>query len=145
MRHLVKRFFGSLSSAPLDVVEQVWVHDVLSDREFDLWKTQATVDQRHSCDIARRFTQIRPNATRDECAGALLHDIGEIDARLGVVARVIATLVPLPTRRFSVYRNHQTRGAQLLKSIGCSEHTIALVAGHPDSDALRALVQADNI
>ncbi|MEK7292389.1 MAG: hypothetical protein AAB088_02975, partial [Actinomycetota bacterium] len=125
--------------------EQVWVHDVLSDPEFDLWKTQATVDQRHSFDIAHRFIHIRPNATRDERAGALLHDIGKIDARLGVVARVMATLVPLPTRRFSAYRHHQARGAQLLKTIGCSEHTIALVAGHPDSDALRALVQADNI
>ena len=145
MRHLVKRFFGSFHSTPLDAVEQVWVQEVLSDREFDLWKSQATVDQRHSFDIAHRFLQIRPNATRDERAGALLHDIGKIDARLGVVARVIATLVPLPTRRFSMYRHHQAHGAQLLKTICCSEETIALVAGHPDSDALRALVQADNI
>ena len=86
MKHLVKRFFGSLYSPRLDAVEQAWVHDVLSDPEFDLWKTQATVDQRHSFDIAH--LSFRPtDATRDERAGALLHDIGKIDARLGVVVR----------------------------------------------------------
>lgn len=145
MFHHVKRFFGSLSPAPLNNVERAWVKDVLNPREYDLWLTQPTVDQRHSCDIARRFVVIRPQASQDEIAGALLHDIGKINADLGIVARVIATVLPLPTRRFSAYRHHQQRGAQILEVIDCSDITIALVAGHPNSDALRALHQADKI
>jgi hypothetical protein len=145
MFHLVKRFFGSLSTSPLDDVEQAWVKDILTVREQELWSTQAIVDQRHSYDIGRRFVIVRPQASRDEIAGALLHDVGKIDAGLGIVARVIATALPLPTTRFSAYRHHQQRGADMLRVIGCSEQTIALVAGHPDSDALHALSQADDI
>lgn len=143
--HLIRRFFSSLSAAPLNDLEQAWVKDVLSVREHDLWCTQAIVDQRHSCDIARRFVEIRSLASRDEIAGALLHDIGKNDAGLGIMARVVATVLPLPTPRFVAYRHHQQRGAQLLKTIDSSDITIALVAGHPNSDALRALNQADKI
>lgn len=145
MLHLIKRFVGSISPDPLIDREQTWVREVLTIRELDLWQSQAIVDQRHSYDITRRFMVLRPQASRDEIAGGLLHDIGKIDAGLGTVTRVFATLLPLPTRRFRVYRRHQERGAQLLKVIGCSETTIALVSGHPDSDALRALCRADNI
>lgn len=145
MFHLVKRFFGSVSPTPLDELEQAWVKEVLSIREHDLWLTQAVVDQRHSHDIGRRFVVIRPQASRDEIAGALLHDIGKIDADLGIMARVIATVLPVPIPRFSAYRHHQQRGAQMLNEIGCNETTIALVAGHPDGDALRALNRADDI
>ena len=145
MFHLIKRFFSSLSAAPLNDLEQAWVQEVLNVREHDLWCTQAIVVQRHSCDIARRFIEIRSLASRDEIAGALLHDIGKIDAGLGIVARVLATVLPLPTPRFTAYRHHQQRGAQMLKTIGSSDITIGLVAGHPNSDALRALHQADDI
>ncbi|MHB1129678.1 MAG: hypothetical protein ACYC06_06500 [Ilumatobacteraceae bacterium] len=145
MFHLIKRFFTSLSATPLNDLEHAWVKEVLSAREHDLWSTQAIIDQRHSCDIARRFVEIRSLASRDEIAGALLHDIGKIDADLGIMARVIVTLLPLPTPRFTAYRNHQQRGAQMLKTIGSSDITIALVAGHPDGDALRALHHADDI
>ena len=145
MWHLFRRFVGSISPDPLIESEQAWVREVLTIQELDLWRSQAIVDQRHSYDIARRFTVLRVPASRDEIAGALLHDIGKIESGLGTVARVAATLLPLPTRRFRAYRNHQERGAQLLKMIGCSETTVALVAGHPDSDGLRALCQADDI
>lgn len=145
MLHLFKRFVGSISPEPLCESEQAWVREVLAIQELDLWRSQEIVDQRHSYDIARRFIVLRAQASRDEIAGALLHDIGKIEAGLGTVARVFATVLPIPTRRFRAYRNHQNRGAQLLKLIGCNETTIALVAGNPDSDALRALCQADEI
>lgn len=145
MLHLVKRFFGSLTTNPLNAIEMSWVTDVLRDPEFTLWNSQSIIDQRHSFDIAQRFIVLRPSASRDEIAGALLHDIGKIEAGLGTVARVIATILPLPTQKISAYRDHQQRGAQKLKTIGCSEITIALVAGYPDGEALRALSKADKI
>lgn len=145
MLHLFKRFVGSISPEPLIDSEQAWVREILTIQELELWRSQARVDQRHSYDIARRFVVLRAQASRDEIAGALLHDIGKIEAELGTVGRVVATLLPLPMRRFRAYRNHQQSGAQLLKVIGCSETIVALVAGHPDSDALRDLCQADDI
>lgn len=145
MLHLVKRFLGSLKSTPLHEREKLWVTEVLTQQEGELWYSQTKTDQRHSFDIATRFLVLRPSASRDEIAGALLHDIGKIEAGLGTLARVVATILPLPTHRFMAYRQHQERGARLLESIGCSPTTVALVAGRPDGDALRALVQADEI
>ncbi|MEO5975146.1 MAG: hypothetical protein ABIQ38_08110 [Ilumatobacteraceae bacterium] len=145
MLHLVKRFFGSLTSDPLNEREISWVKEELTSDEFDLWNTQAVTDQRHSFDIAMRFIVLRPQGSQEEIAGALLHDIGKIEAGLGTIARVVATILPLPTQKFTAYRQHQRRGAQLVKSIGCSSTTIALVAGYPDSEAQRALSQADKI
>ncbi len=145
MLHLFKRFVGSIFPDPLTESEQAWVREVLTIQELELWRSQAIVDQRHSYDIARRFIVLRTQASPAEIAGALLHDIGKIEAGLGTMARVFATILPIPTRRFLAYRNHQERGAQLLKVIGCNETTIALVAGHPDCEALRALCQADDI
>lgn len=145
MLHLVKRFVGSLSARPPNDIDQIWVRDILSVREYELWSTQTVVDQRHGCEIARRFVIVRPRASRDEIAGALLHDIGKIEAGLGTLARVVATVFPLPMKRFIAYRDHQQRGARLLETIGCSPTTVSLVAGHPDGEALRALTQADSV
>lgn len=145
MLHLLKRLFGSLTTEPLRELEKSWVTEVLTIQEVELWYSQSITDQRHSFDIAKRFISLRPSASRDEIAGALLHDIGKIEAGLGTVARVVATVLPLPTPRFTAYRQHQERGARLLETIGCSPTTIALVAGHPDGVALRALTQADEI
>ncbi len=145
MLHLVKRFLGSLKSEPLLDREKLWVTEVLTHQESELWNSQSKTDQRHSFDIAKRFLALRPTASRDEIAGALLHDIGKIEARLGTFARVVATILPLPTQRFTAYRQHQESGARLLESIGCNPTTVALVAGRPDCDALRALSQADQI
>ncbi|MEO8363675.1 MAG: hypothetical protein ABI570_04740 [Ilumatobacteraceae bacterium] len=145
MLHLVKRFFGSLVATPLNESESAWVEQVLYTKEFALWRSQAVTDQRHSYSIAKRFVSLRAQATRDEIAGALLHDIGKVDAHLGTIARVFATVLPLPTQRFIGYRHHQENGAKLLKTIGCSEITIALVNGYPDSEALQVLKRADRI
>jgi hypothetical protein len=40
--------------------------------------------------IARRFVERPPDATRDEIAGALLHDVRKITAGLGTVGGVFA-------------------------------------------------------
>ena len=145
MFHLIKRFLGSLAPTPLNKSELAWVEEFLNAKEFDLWRSQAIADRRHSFDIARRFVVLRAQATRDEIAGALLHDIGKIEARLGTIARVIATVLPIPNRRFIAYRHHEQNGAKLLRGIGSSDTTIALVAGTPDSEALQVLNRADKI
>ena len=115
----------------------------LADAEWKLWQQMAVADRRHAVQVARRFVDRRPSATRAEMAGALLHDIGKIDAGLGTLARVLATLVGPRTDRFRRYRDHERIGAGLLEAAGSDPVTVALVAGA--GDAFADLRAADDI
>ena len=65
--------------------------------------------------------------TRDEMAGALLHDIGKLDSDLGTAGRVVATVVGPRTARFRRYHDHERIGADMLKVAGSSPVTVDLV------------------
>jgi hypothetical protein len=141
--HLVRRFVGSLSRRPPSAADEGWVRDGLADGEWALWEQMAVADRRHSVLVARRFIERRPSATRAEMAGALLHDVGKIDAGLGTLARVVATLVGPRTDRFRRYHDHEHIGAELLESAGSDPVTVALVRG--SGDAFVDLRAADDI
>ena len=127
--------------------------------EQELWAHMSAADRTHAVMVARRFLTGRPEATRAEMAGALLHDVGKIRSELGTTARVIATVIPprfIPpwliqrgplgstTReRFQNYRDHERIGIDLLLSIGSDSQTIELLQGH--GPAAAALAQADHI
>lgn len=127
-RHLVIRFFRSLSSAPPSVNGELWADDHLLPNERLLWTQMSNQDRRHSIAVARRFVESRPDATRAEVAGALLHDVGKIECRLGTVARVVATLVGPRTTRFRSYHDHEAIGARLVAEAGSDLATADLVA-----------------
>ena len=55
----------------------------------------------------------RPAADRAEVAGALLHDVGKVEAGLGTFGRVVATVVGPRTERFRTYHDHEAIGARL--------------------------------
>jgi hypothetical protein len=99
-------------------------------------------DRRHSILVARRF-ESSGSWSRDEMAGALLHDVGKLDSGLGALGRVIATIVGPRTTRFRRYHDHETIGADLLAQAGSTEMTVELVRGR--GRAAPALVEADNI
>ncbi|HZB39581.1 MAG TPA: hypothetical protein VE487_01370, partial [Ilumatobacter sp.] len=88
--HLAARFFGSLSSRPPEPAEEQWAVSQLLPGELDLWQRMSNQDRRHSAIVARRFAAARPQATRAEIAGALLHDVGKIECGLGTWGRVAA-------------------------------------------------------
>ena len=115
----------------------------LADAEWKLWQQMAVADRRHAVLVARRFVDRRPSATRAEMAGALLHDIGKIDAGLGTLARVLATVVGPRTDRFRRYHDHERIGAGLLERAGSDAVTVALVRG--SGDAFTDLCAADDI
>lgn len=121
----------------------------MSIEEMTLWSGQMLIDQVHSLQIARRFIGIMPDATREEIAAALLHDVGKSIAQLGVAARVAATLLPArvarATPRFAAYRGHEKIGAEMLRAIGSSEVTVALVEGTATTNAAKALLLADRV
>ena len=93
LRHLVSRLFGAVSSASPSPEDLAEVESLLLDSEFLLWRKLPAMDQRHSIAVWRRFFNLRPGATQPELRAALLHDIGKIQSNLGVLGRVVATLL----------------------------------------------------
>jgi response regulator RpfG family c-di-GMP phosphodiesterase len=129
----------------LSGAELTQVHLILSAREMDLWGKYQNVDQRHSIVVLNRLNVLMPTAGREAQAAALLHDIGKSRSQLGVLLRVVATIVGPRTRRFSQYHCHEEIGIELLESIGSSDVMISLLKGVGDPQVIAALTAADNI
>jgi hypothetical protein len=146
-RHLVSRFFGAISGAQPSLKDLAEVESLLLDSEFRLWLKLPAMDQRHSIAVLRRFLNLRPGATQPELRAALLHDIGKIQSNLGVLGRVVATLVGRRGERFMDYHDHEKIGSQMLQNIDSDSVTIQLVAGSDLLDVAGALLdlrEADN-
>jgi hypothetical protein len=127
--HLAARFVTSLPGDPPSVDDEVWADDQLLPGERALWRRLDNRDRRHSVAVARRFHARRPDATRAELAGALLHDVGKVRCGLGTWGRVVATLVGPVTPSFRAYHDHEQIGADLLVLAGSDPVTAELVAG----------------
>ena len=119
----------SLSRRPPADDDERWSEHWLLPTEVELWRRMPSVDRRHAIVVARRFSGRRPTATRAEMAGALLHDVGKIEAGLGTFARVAATVVGPRTARFRTYHDHETIGARLAEAAGSDPVTVALIEG----------------
>jgi hypothetical protein len=144
IRHLVKRFFGSISHT-LPTQEQVeLVRSILMNEELILWSRMQARDQRHSVEVLERFTRLVPESTRSEQAAALLHDIGKIESQLGLVGRVLATIIGPRGKYLSSYHEHEKIGTQLVK-ITSDQRTIDLVSGQCEDEVAMALRAADDI
>ncbi len=125
--HLVRRFFTSLSKRTPDIKDVAWVNERLLVNEFALWNRMEPHDQRHSIEVANRFTQLHPTFTRDEVAAALLHDIGKVESELGVVGRVVATIAGPKGKKFRIYHEHELIGLNLCRAAGSSSETLRLL------------------
>lgn len=143
--HLAKRFVGALSNAGPSADDDEWAQSCLLPGEQALWARMPGRDQRHSITVARRFAEIRTDATRAQVAGALLHDIGKIDSALGVIGRVAATLTGPRTDRFRRYHDHEAIGASLAADAGSDPLTVALIAGDESADGYAELMSADDL
>lgn len=137
--HLAARFVTSLPGHPPSPPDEAWADAWFLPGERALWRRLGNRDRRHSIAVARRFVGRRPQATRAEVAGALLHDVGKLECGLGTFGRVAATLLGARGERFRAYHEHEERGASLVADAGSDAATVALVAGHgPAFDDLRA-------
>ena len=141
--HLVRRFRGSLSKAPPSAEDEAWAMTWLSSAEAHLWSRMPAMDRRHSVEIARRFQERRPAATREEMAAALLHDVGKLRSGLGTTGRVIATIVGPRTTRGREYHDHEAIGADMAAAIGAAPATVALIRG--EGPAAADLAAADDV
>ncbi len=144
--HLVRRFVRALSPRPPGHDDIEWANSFLLPSEADLWHSMSVADQRHSIEVARRFSTLVPESPRDDMAAALLHDVGKLASGLGTFSRVAATVVGPRSRRFRQYHDHEQIGAEMLRSAGSSHETIALVADtSARRDVAAALRRADDV
>ncbi len=140
--HLVRRFVSSVSRREPGATDMTWAESNLLESEVQLWRRLSPPDRRHAITVARRFTSMG-SWTREEMAGALLHDIGKIGSDLGTAARVLATIVGPRTERLRRYHDHERIGAEMLATAGSSPVTVDLVRG--EGPAAAALAKADHI
>ena len=137
--HLAARFVTSLPPTPPSVADEVWVDEHLLGGERSLWVQLSNQDRRHSAAVAKRFVQLRPAATREEIAGAILHDVGKIECGLGTFGRVVATLFGPRTTAFAAYHDHEAIGAAMARGVGSEPATVDLIAQRgPAFDALES-------
>ena len=127
--HLSARFLTSLPPGPPSTDWEVWAENHLTAGEVELWRRLSNPDRRHCIAVARRFVAKRPEATRALIAGALMHDVGKIECRLGTFGRVAGTVIGPRTERFRAYHDHEAIGARLLAQRGSDPATVELVAG----------------
>jgi len=141
--HLVKRFVGSVSAAPLQPYEIREVADVLLPAEYALFEKFTVADQRHALHVLRRFDVFAPQAPVSARRAALLHDIGKTASSLGTFGRVAATIVGPRTTAFHTYHEHEMLGVQMLQQAGSDVETTALLRGEGSLELVEALRKAD--
>ena len=143
--HLVKRLVGSVTAVPLSAIEHTEVASVLSSAEYELFVRLTVADQRHALHVLRRFDAFAQGAPVYARRAALLHDIGKVDAQLGTVARIVATVVGPRTRAFRNYHQHEVRGLELLRLAGSDPLTLDLLMTTSKSHLRQVLLRADAI
>jgi HD domain len=147
--HLVRRFLGALWPGAPRPGDVGWVQATLTGDEFGLWAQLPHHDQRHSIRVARRVERAlagTPEAGDPRwLAAALLHDVGKLDAGLGVLGRVGATLAGAAaghemagpwsgrrgvTRRVGLYLRHDELGATRIRVAGGREEAARWAGAH---------------
>jgi hypothetical protein len=143
LAHLARRFVSSLSRREPPASDTAWAEAHFLAGELQLWRRLSAADRRHSIVVGRRFESLGECWSREEMAGALLHDVGKLDCGLGTFGRVAATIIGPRTDRFSRYHDHERIGADMLAAAGSAEVTVDLVRGR--GRAVTALTEADHI
>ena len=145
--HLARRWATSMSRREPAPADTAWAESFMLQGEMALWRQLSAVDRRHAIAVARRFEAAGRTMdvawSRDEMAGALLHDIGKLDSSLGTAGRVAATVFGPRTARFRRYHDHEQLGADMLVVAGSTPLTIDLVRGI--GRAAAALAEADHV
>ena len=144
LRHLARRFVGSLRPGGPSSTEEVWATGYLLSGEVDLWRSMSGPDRRHAVTVARRVDRALGSPERPVLAAALLHDVGKVRSGLGTPGRVVATVVGVVAAdraarwatsdglrgRIGRYLRHPQEGAALLETAGSDPLTVAWATEH---------------
>jgi len=142
--HLARRFVRALWPGPPRAAEVAWAESVLTPAELSLWRQLPNHDRRYSIRVARLVQQSLAGTEYDEPrwqAVALLHDVGKLDAGLGVAGRVLATVTGLvrprtreSSGRFGRYLRHDEIGAGMIRAAEGREEAAVWAAVHHHRD-----------
>lgn len=151
--HLARRFFGALWWGRPAGADDAWVRTFITSAEYEVWARLPNHDRRHSIGVARRVQDALAGteyADQPEwLEAALLHDVGKLDARLGVFGRVGATLAGSAaghdmadvwatkrgiTRRVGLYLKHGELGGTRIRLAGGSELAARWAETHHHQD-----------
>jgi HD domain len=151
--HLAGRFTRALWPGPPRAADVEWVHGILNEGTFTQFRRQPNHDQRHAIgvarDVERRLAGTEYAGDDRWLAAALLHDIGKLDARLGIYGRVVATVAGAVagrhmadvwstkqgfTRRVGLYLRHAELGADRIRIAQGPEAAARWAAAHHDPD-----------
>ena len=146
--HLARRFLRALWPGRPRRRDIDWVTTVLTAEEQALWNRLPNHDRRYSIRMARTVDELLAgSAYADDprwAAVALLHDVGKLDAGLGIPGRVVATVassvVPATRRsrgRLGRYLRHDDAGARLIRAAGGREDAARWAAAHHHPDRWR--------
>mgnify|MGYP001212247910 CR=1 FL=1 len=144
LAHLVRRFFTSLGRTSPDVPDVIWAKGILLEPEFELWEKMTPSDQRHSIAVAQMAGNELPDDVTVVRAG-LLHDVGKIAVRSGLITRVLAAITkPLVTQHridrwsrgkgplatLGVFMAYPQLGASMLREAGSDEFIVRWATEH---------------
>jgi hypothetical protein len=151
--HLGRRFFRALWPRPPRAQDVAWVEGILEPDELALWHELPNHDRRYSIRVAKHAES---HLAGTEYAGqsrwlaaALLHDVGKLDAGLGVLGRSVATVIGTiagPARvarwtsapgfrgRAERYLRHDERGAERIRAAGGRDEAARWALAHHHRD-----------
>jgi len=151
LAHLVKRFFVSILVQRNNPNEEKYLLSLLTDRETKLYFAQPLIDRIHSVQSATKAkAELQNRDDQNLVVAAALHDVGKAQANLGILGRVLATIIDfiLPLRILSewkrhkgirkkihLYSFHSERSADLLEEAGSSQLVITWARHHHDKSS----------
>jgi len=151
--HLGRRFVRALWPGPPRERDVEWVESILEPAELRLWRSLPHHDQRYSIRVAKlaaeRLAGTEFAGQPRWLAAALLHDVGKLDAGLGVFGRSVATVMGAVAgparidrwaqtsgfrRRVAWYRHHDERGADRIRAAGGRDEAARWTRAHHHRD-----------
>jgi hypothetical protein len=151
--HLSRRFFCALWPGPPRRRDVDWVEGILAADELALWRLLPNHDRRYSIRVAKlvesRLAGTEYAGQPRWLAAALLHDVGKLDASLGIFGRSVATVMGAIAgparvnrwgnaggfrRRVAWYLHHDERGADRIRAAGGREEAARWARAHHHRD-----------
>lgn len=157
MMYRVRQFFrGFFAWTEKD--DNIFIDRFLNSGERVLFDRLPAHEKRHAQCTAAMI--VRDGGSRAQVKAALLHDIGKVNGKVGIIKKSVLVLMdkffPRWSRRlsesmemFNIYYNHPEIGASLLEKVGTEPEVVRLVRyhhseGNKDIAGMEELKRADN-